>query len=143
MQSMKIAKIILAALVIWIVQMVTVMLTCGWLFKWVYEIPPIIWKDPVAMTSGLNMLGSNLVAIFGSIIFVLVYSLFYKGIPGKGVKKGVTYGFAVWLIGPLIGSIAMPFYMTISTAVIIYWVMQMFVLFLIKGAIVGAIYKEK
>jgi hypothetical protein len=71
-----------------------------------------------------------------------VYALLYKGIPGEGAKKGITYGILVWLVGALTGIASMAFYMTIATTVVVYWILQALVLSIINGAIVGVIYKE-
>jgi hypothetical protein len=54
----------------------------------------------------------------------------------------MTYGILVWLVGALTGIASMPFYMTIATTVVVYWILQALVLGLINGAIVGVIYKE-
>ncbi|MCD4760665.1 hypothetical protein K8R42_02085 [bacterium] len=140
---MKTSKIISVGVIVWIVSGVFGWLTCGWLFNWVYTIPPIIWKNPEAMMNGLNMLGVNIVGLAASIIFAGVFSLLYNGIPGKGVKKGMNYGLLLWLVATLHGVATMPFYMTISTTVIIYWLIQGLVINLINGAIVGALLKKK
>ena len=58
------------------------------------------------------------------------------------MKKGMIYGILVWLVGALTGIASMPFYMTIATTVVVYWILQALVLGLINGAIVGVIYKE-
>jgi hypothetical protein len=118
------------------------MLTCGWLFSWVYQVPPIIWRTPADMMQFPNMVvsyGGNLLI---SLIFVLVFGWIYKGLPGKGAKKGLAYGFMVWLVGTLSGIALMPSYMTIATTVVVYWLIQLLVISLINGAIVGAIYKK-
>ncbi len=54
----------------------------------------------------------------------------------------MMYGFFVWLLGAFTGIASMSFYMTISTTVVIYWIIQGLVISIISGAIVGAIYKE-
>jgi len=136
-------RILISGVVIWIVSMILGWLTCGWLFKWVYALPPNIWKDPAAMMGAGNMIGMNLTGFVRAIIFALVYALLYKGIPGKGAKKGMLYGILVWLIGALTGMASMPFYMTIATVVVVYWTIQALLLNLISGTIVGVIYKEK
>ncbi len=88
-----------------------------------------------------NMIGMYTLSLIMSLFFVLVYEIFYKGIPGKkGVKKGMTYGFLISMVSA-IGMATMPFYMTIAWTVVIYWVIQAIVFNVIKGAIVGAIYK--
>ena len=135
-------RILISGVVIWIVGTVFGILTCGWLFNWVYTLPPNIWKDPAVMMSAGNLIGANLIGLVSAIIFALVYALLYKGIPGEGAKKGMTYGLLVWLVGALAGIASMPFYMTIATTVVVYWTIQALVLNLINGAIVGAIYKE-
>ena len=135
-------RLVLSAVVMWLANTVLIYLTCGWLFNWVYQIPPIIWLTPEAMMETTNMAASLLVGFIASFLFALVYAVFYKGIPGKGVKKGLHYGFFIWLVSALSGMAAMPFYMTIATTVVIYWIVQALILGLINGAILGAIYKE-
>ncbi|OGP55545.1 MAG: hypothetical protein A2Y65_00875 [Deltaproteobacteria bacterium RBG_13_52_11] len=136
-------RIVIAGVVIWIVDLVVVFLTCGWLFKWVYQLPPNIWLDPAAMMSTCNLIGANVIGIIRAILFALVFAIIYKGIPGKGVNKGMIYGILVWIVGALTGMASMPFYMTIATTVVVYWTIQALVLSVINGAIVGALYKEK
>ena len=70
---MNFKKIILSGVIIWIVNAVFGFLTCGWLFNWVYKIPPNIWVDPETMMSGANMLWANLVGLLSGLIFATVY----------------------------------------------------------------------
>jgi len=138
---MKSKKLILSTILIWIAGIIFMWLTCGWLFSWVYTIPPLIWLSPEEMMSTNNMLLSNLSALMASFLFVMVYDILYKGIPGTGIKKGLTYGLLMWLVGALSGMVTMPFYMTIASTVIVYWVIQALVLNLLRGLIIGWIYK--
>ncbi|OGK12509.1 MAG: hypothetical protein A2Y63_06170 [Candidatus Riflebacteria bacterium RBG_13_59_9] len=131
----------IASIVVWIVSAVFGWLTCGWLFNWVYTSPPNIWRTPQEMST--NLVWVNLLGLLVAVIFVLVFAWLYRGLPGTGVRKGLAYGFIVWLVGALCGIITMPFYMTIATTVVIYWIIQALVLDLIKGAIAGAIYRQK
>lgn len=134
-------RLLLSTVVIAITSFIYGALTCGHFFKWVYEIEPIIWLPEAEMVT-------NMYPIFGVILlmaffFALGYAILYKGIPGTGVKKGMIYGFLMWLIGPLGGFLGMPFYMTISWTVVIYWIIAILVSLLIQGAILGAMYKGK
>jgi len=138
---MNIKKTIISTIILWIVGVVFTFLTCGWLFSWVYRIPPNIWKSQAEMMSLNNMIFSNFAGIFKALVFILVFGVLYRGIPGQGVKRGLRYGFLVWMVGTLFGMITMPLYMTISETVVIYWMLQALVINLINGAIVGAIYK--
>lgn len=135
-------RFILAALVVWIVSAVLRLLTCGWLFKWVYELPPVIWESVEAMSTTSGLVGSYLVALVIAIVFVGVYAKIKSGIPGEtNLKRGLAYGLIVWLVSGFSGIISMPFYMTVSTTVVIYWVIQLLVVNLINGALVAVIYK--
>lgn len=136
-------RILGAGIVVWIASTLFMWLTCGWLFTWVYEIEPKIWLTPEKMMSGVNILWANLIGLLAAIIFAGVFAYLYKMLPAEGAKKGIRYGFIVWLIGGVSGMLGMPFYMTIAWTVVIYWILQSLVLNLINGAIVGAIYKEK
>ena len=80
-------KIFLSGIVIWIVSTIFAWLTCGWIFNWVYEIPPLIWKDPTAMFTTSALIWTNILGLLIAIVFALVYSFIYKAIPGKGAKK--------------------------------------------------------
>ncbi|MCK5149399.1 hypothetical protein KAJ87_00545 [Candidatus Pacearchaeota archaeon] len=137
---MKLKKILLSSIIIWIVSAVFGFITCGYLFNWVYQLPPNIWKSAEIMAG--NLVWMNLIGLFTATIFVLVFAILYKGIPRKGMKKGIVYGFFVWLLIAVSGMITMPFYMTISPVVVAYWIIQALVLNIIIGAILGAIYKE-
>ena len=114
-------KIFGIGVLLWIVGTIYTWLTCGWLFQWVYTIEPIIWQPAEAMMSGANLFWSNLAGIVIGILFVLVYAILYKGIPEKGAKKGMMFGVLLWLACTFGGMVTMPFYMTISWTVIIYW----------------------
>jgi len=140
--KIKVGKLFLAAFVIWITGTVFAMLTCGWLFNWVYAIPPVIAKSFEAMFTPGNMVASYILGFLTSVIFVLVYAWLHKALPGKGVKKGIYYGLIVWLVGAFSGMVSMPFYMNIATALVIYWILQALVLNIIIGIIAAAIYKE-
>ena len=95
------------------------------------------------MFTATNLVLSNLFGILIAIIFAAVYAFLYQGLPYKGVKKGLLHGFILWLVGAVSGMITLPFYMTISWKVVVYWILNALVANLIFGAIVGAIYKER
>jgi hypothetical protein len=141
---MKPGRVIGTGIVVWIVTSLFAWLTCGWLFKWIYELPPTaLWKPAADMMGGANMAGMSIISLIGAVMFVLVYAVVYKGIPGKGIKKGMTYGFLVWLVGPFAGMTGMVFYMNISPAVVVYWLVQLFILNQINGIVVARMYKAK
>lgn len=139
--KLKTKKIALASVIVWVVSAIIGWLTCGWLFKGVYQIPQIIWKSPEIIMAAGNTIGSLLVGLISAIIFVTVFAILYKGIPGKGINKGLNYGLLLWAVSAFSGILTMIFYMTISPVVIIYWILQALVVNLIIGVIVAKIYK--
>ncbi|KKP40497.1 MAG: putative membrane protein [Candidatus Peregrinibacteria bacterium GW2011_GWF2_33_10] len=140
---MNIKRIILISILLWIVNAILGQLTCGWLFNWVYQIPPMIWKTAEEIIQTKNMIGINIIGLMHVSLFTLVYAILYKGLPGKKIKKAFIYAILVWLVGALPGIASMPFYMTISTTVIIYWLIQALIFGIIDGLILGALYKGK
>ena len=81
---MNIKRIILAGVLVWSVSTVIRWLTCGWLFSWVYQIPPVeIWKTPEMIMAFGNTVGSLAVGLLAAVIFALVFGLLYRGIPKK------------------------------------------------------------
>ncbi len=78
-------RILISGVAVWIVSALFGWVTCGWLFNWVYQLPPNIWKAPEVMAS--NLIWMNLIGLLTAIIFALVFALLHKGIPKKGVER--------------------------------------------------------
>lgn len=79
-----------------------------------------------------------------SLLFVIVYALLQKGIPGKNkFTKGLIYGLLVWLVGLVPGMLATAIYMTVSKIVIVYWTVWGLIVTPLKGLITSAIYGEE
>lgn len=92
--------------------------------------------------AGMNMVFMYGLSLIGYFFFALVFAVLYKGIPGKGVKKGLMYGLLLWLVTAFLGMSTMPFYMNIAPVLVIYWIAQALIMDLVGGAILGAIYKK-
>jgi hypothetical protein len=137
---MKISKILVAALAVSLFGAIFAGVTCGGVFNWVYKLEPTnVWK-PMVGPPGLNFyIGEFLF----SVIFVVVYALLRKGIPGKNkLSKGLVFGLCVWAVGILPGMFATYFFMTVATGVVIYWTVLGLVATPIKGLIVAVLYGE-
>ncbi|MCQ9208376.1 MAG: hypothetical protein NG712_03270 [Omnitrophica bacterium] len=136
---MKFGRIILAGFVVGILNAVWGSLTCGKFFSWVYRLEPIfVWKS----LENMSLLLANLAGIIFSIMLALVYALIHKGLPGKGLLKGLAFGFFVWIVGTLPGNFALSFFTRINHTVIIYWIVGGLVIDLLRGLVIAAIYKD-
>nr|QNO54269.1 hypothetical protein FGBIHFOD_00009 [Methanosarcinales archaeon ANME-1 ERB7] len=91
-------------------------------------------SSPMAMS--IMMAGIVLIGIFMG----LVYSVINSAIPGEGARKGVNYGFMVWLLAGLMWPIMMmgfaPAYMWITELI------NGFITYSIAGAVIAIIYKK-
>lgn len=135
-------KIFLAAILVTIFGFFWGWLTSSWLFNWIYSLEPInIWKPSETMTTNWF-----LALIFGDFVLnlalVWVYAILLKAIPGKGVCKGLWYGFYVWLVGFLPVNFSIYMTMVIAQTVIVYWLVNGLVASLIAGVIITAVYKK-
>ena len=135
---MKTGKIIIATIVISIFNAIVGAITCGGIFNWVYKLEPVnVWKP---MEAGITYYIGAVVLNF---LFVLVYAILRKGIPGKNkLVKGLIFGLCVWAIGILPGMFAMYMFMTVAPTVILYWAIMALVQDPLRGLITAAIYGE-
>nr|CBH39231.1 hypothetical membrane protein [uncultured archaeon]CBH39701.1 hypothetical membrane protein [uncultured archaeon] len=91
-------------------------------------------SSPMAMS--IMMAG----IVVSGIFMGLVYSVINSAIPGEGARKGVNYGFMVWLLAGLMWPIMMmgfaPAYMWITELI------NGLITYSIAGAVIAIIYKK-
>ena len=78
-----------------------------------------------------------------AIFVVFLYAVLYKGIPGRGIKKGIIFGLLMYPMSVLVPMFSMYVLLNIATGAILYFSLQGLVEFLVYGAIIAVIYKEK
>lgn len=134
---MKISKIFLATLAVFVFAFVIGMLTCGGVFNWVYHVEPAsVWKTEISFP--LMIAGQ----LFVSFLFVLVYAFINKGIEvDNKFKKGLIYGFILYAVGYFPGIISTYTFMNVANIVIIYWSLWGLIVIPLKGLIVASIYE--
>ena len=133
---MRIGKVVIVGVVVGILHSLWAWLTCGWLFNWVYTLEPtFVWKPPDQMPFVWMTIG-GVVAAF---LLALVYALIQKGLPGKGIVKGLWYGLFVWLVGGLPGTWSLAVTTVMATGVVIYWIINFLVVSLWSGLLIAAI----
>lgn len=112
----------------------------GWLSGGLYATSdPTLWQK---MTGNwwLHMLFFNLVV---GLILALVYSVIYRGIPDKGIGKGLQFGFWIWLVGTVPGLLLTMLTLTVPTELIVVWLISGLINLLIAGMVLGALVKLK
>ncbi|MCD4826115.1 MAG: hypothetical protein K8S55_16105 [Phycisphaerae bacterium] len=133
----RLAKSVLAGVVVGVLGIGWGWLTCGFLFNWVYRLAPTnIWVKPDDMPFDMMAVTSVLFAI----LLAIVYSQISKSLPGRSVVvKGLWFGVIVWLVGALPGIYSMLLYTTFAYQVVIYWLVNALVAGLWKGVIIALI----
>lgn len=140
---MNIKKIVFTGMIIGIVSNIYGIITCRWLFKWVYLIDsPNIWKISMLTGNTSWLISMGMIRILISIITTLGFAILYKGLPFKGAKKGIVYGLLIWLIGLLPSRILLYLSMNLSAAIIIYWILNELVSYMLLGVVIGILYEE-
>lgn len=116
------------------------------LFGWVFNLEPsAIWKW--TPDQGFDMpldwwLILFLLNIILAIAFAFIYALIEKGLPGKGIQKGLGFGIIVWIVGPIPALVTMYLMINIATGTLVYFVLQSLFEWLIYGIVLSLIYKE-
>jgi hypothetical protein len=140
MDAKKILRIISAAAAITVFTTIIGAVTCGWIFNGMYKIEPTnVWKPMTGPPSIAFYIGSFIM----NLIFVFVYALLGKGIPGKNIAaKGLIFGLCVWAVGELPGMFSMYSFMTVAPQVLVYWAVMGVFTTPIVGIIAAAIYEK-
>lgn len=81
---------------------------------------------------------SILFGLLGGILFALVYTVIKGGIPAESIaKKGLLYGFLVFLVGAVPGYLALILLVNLPFALIVFWAAETLVINLLGGMIVA------
>jgi len=140
---MRYGRIVLAALVATLIEAIYSWVTCGNLFKWVYELEPTMAWRTLESTTWAFWLEVNLGNLVFSAIFVFLYALLFSSIPGRYVLKGIMWGLFVWLLGTVPGMFATGMFMNISQKIVIYWTIIGLVKYLLIGTSTALVYGKK
>lgn len=144
MQKINYKRWVVSGVLVHIVGFVASALTCGWLFNWVYYVPPTEAFKPMTAPDANWFLWMNLGGLVFSLLFALVYALLYHGIPGKkGYEKGFMFGVLIFFVSVLPGGFYYWMLMNVSSVFVSYFIVQGFALSIIRGFVLGTVYKEQ
>ncbi len=104
----------------------------------IYEKSAALWKP---MGSGW-LEATWALTIAEGVLFGLVYSLLYAGIPGKYIHKGIIFGAIVWLVGTVPGMAITYLTMAVPDPIITSWLFGGLINLIIMGAALGFVYEK-
>jgi hypothetical protein len=82
---------------------------------------------------------SIIFGFIGAIIFVSIFAMLGSSIPGSAIKKGLTFGFVIFLIANVPGTLSMFLLLAIPLEIVILWTLESFLSYIIGGAVIGRI----
>jgi hypothetical protein len=134
---MKVVRGIIGGVVFGVVNWLLGGLFYGLLFnKWIM-MNASLWRP---MDSPVMQWGMPLANIFSGLMIALVFAVIYRGIPGTGLKKGLIYGFLLWLIARFAGEFFMYTLMPYSFMLVVAGWLHGICGMLLGGILIAAIY---
>ena len=104
---------------------------------WSVFMMPVAGPPPLSFT-----LISLAFGLINALIFVSVYAIIKNSIPGKTpCRKGLMYGFFVFLLAGVSSFFAMLLLINLPIILLIYWMIEGLVIYLINGLITAKIIK--
>lgn len=76
------------------------------------------------------------------VLYGLVYSVLYDGIPGKNVNKGLIFAVIIWLVGTVPGMAITYITIAIPTPIIFSWLFGGLINLLVMGAALAFVYEK-
>ncbi|MCK5283361.1 MAG: hypothetical protein KAK00_08195 [Nanoarchaeota archaeon] len=112
----------------------------GYYFQDLYDPISGLWRAMLTPSWTQNVIIVNIIIAF---LAVFVYAAVNTGLGKKAeiAKKGIKFGFLVWLLRDVTGSVMTYVFMPVSFALIAAWLVSGFIISLINGLVVAKIYK--
>jgi hypothetical protein len=112
----------------------------GYYFRNLYDPASGLWRAMMTPLWVQNVIIANLILGF---ILTIAYIALNKGLGAKAetTKKGLKFGFIVWLVKDVIGFTMTYVLMYVSVALIFTWLVAGFIANIINGLVIAKIYK--
>lgn len=131
---------VLAAMAVTAFDIAFGMLTCGWLFKWIYRLSPIpIWR-PVQFLAWQYWVMVDIGIFVISIIYVMAYAKIGCVLGKSKIERGLRFGFYLWFVAMLPGMFYLYTFINIHPWVVVYWLIRGFIEFIVAGLLIAWIY---
>jgi hypothetical protein len=105
-----------------------------------YEASAALWKPMEPLSTWLAQVWT--MTVLEGILYGLVYSVFYNGIPGKNINKGLNFAVILWLVGTVPGMAMTYLSMAVPNPIIISWVFGGLINLLVMGAVLAIVYER-
>ncbi len=113
--------------------------TQGYLMP-LYEASAALWKPMEPLNIWLVQMWSLTIA--EGILYGLVYSVLYSGIPGKNINRGLVFAVIIWLVGTVPGMAITYMSMAVPAQIIASWLFGGLVNLLVMGAVLAFVYEK-
>jgi hypothetical protein len=112
----------------------------GYFFRNLYDPASGVWRAMMTPMWFQNVILANLLAGF---LLVIGYLAFNRALGSKSetTKKGLKYGFFIWLVKDVIGFTMTYVLIYVSGALIATWLLAGLIINLLNGLIIAKIYK--
>ena len=133
------ARLILASIVAAVISYV-INSVFGYYFSSLYDMSSGLWRAMMTPIWIQNVILANLLA---GLLFTIGYIVFNRALGNKSetTKKGLKYGFFIWLVKDVIGFTMTFVLMTVSGALIAAWLVSGLIISLLSGMVIAKIYK--
>lgn len=105
-----------------------------------YIVSSSLWKPMEPLEIWLAQVW--VLTIFEGILYGVVYSILYTGIPGKNIKRGLIYAVILWLVGTVPGMAITYLSMNVPSEIIASWLFGGLINLLVMGAVLAFVYEK-
>jgi hypothetical protein len=138
-EKMKLSKILLAGIIAATIRYI-INSVFGYYFSYLYNPISGLWRAMMTPSWIQNVILANIIVAF---LAVFVYAAVNTALGKKAekAKKGLKFGFLVWLLRDVTGSLMTYVFMPVSFTLIAIWLASGLIISLVNGLVVANIYK--
>ncbi|MCS4541620.1 MAG: hypothetical protein HY929_04770 [Euryarchaeota archaeon] len=110
----------------------------GFIFSPEYAATPQLWK-PMTGAWWYQIIALNFLE---GILYGLIFSVLYNGIPGKGWKRGLNFGLILWLVATVPGMSMTYLTMAVPNTIVLSWTIGGLISLVIAGPVITVVYEK-
>ncbi len=129
---------VVAGIVLFFIGWIVDGLTMDVFFMPYYEEGSALWSPLGASVAFQGVV----TALAIGILMGVVYSVFYRAIPGGGIMKGFTFGLIFYLITDVPSYFNIRLFIPIPDEIILYWFLRDLIEFLVTGVVLAVVYEN-